>query len=268
MQRLGDDMEYRHVKLEARDQVALITLNRPEQMNAISELMRYELCEAIDEVNKSPDLGAMVITGAGEHFCTGADVSRFAGTAKSAPPPRLEWTRQLLESKPVVAAINGYAVGAGLTRTLNCDIRVASSKALFSMRFIRMGLAPTEFACSKLLPQLIGLQAALDLALSGRMIEAREALRLGLIYKIFEPDDLLEEALALANSYAANPWGAVRDTKQIYYQHLSEQNLERILEREAKAFGASAQTPEHREAVAAFREKRKPDFKSIRLAAK
>ena len=84
----------------------------PEWMR-ISELMRYELCEAIEEVNNSPDFGAMVITGAGEHFCTGADVSRFAGTAESAPSPRLEWTRQLLESKPVVAAINGYAVGAG-----------------------------------------------------------------------------------------------------------------------------------------------------------
>ena len=257
-------MDYKHIKVEARGEVALITLNRPDQMNAISELMRYELCEAIDEINKNDEFGAIVLTGAGKHFCTGADVSRFAGTAEKAPPARLEWTRQLLESKPVVAAINGYAVGAGLTRTLNCDIRVASNQALFSMRFIRMGLAPTEFACSQLLPQLIGIQAALDLAMSGKMIDTTEALRLGLIYKVFEPEKLVEEAISLASGYAANPWGAVRSTKENYYQNFHEQNLDLILEREATAFITSGQTPEHKEAVAAFQEKRKPDFKGVR----
>ena len=250
-------MNYQHIKLEIMDEVAVITLNRPERMNAISELMRYEICEAIDELNNDEAIGAMVITGAGKHFCTGADVSRFAGNGEAAPPPRKEWTLQLLESKPVIAAINGYAVGAGLTRTLNCDVRVASGNALFSMRFIRMGLAPTEFACSKILPQLIGMQAALDLSLSGKMIDAREALRLGLIYQIFEPEALLDEAVNLAASYARNPHGAVMAAKRIYYRNQTEQDLSIILKMESEAIAASSQTREHREAVAAFREKRK-----------
>ncbi|MCP4749925.1 MAG: enoyl-CoA hydratase/isomerase family protein [Proteobacteria bacterium] len=257
-------MDTKHIEIDISQEVAVITLNRPEQMNAISELMRYELCEAIEEINGNDDVGAMVITGAGKHFCTGADVSRFAGTAESAPPPKREWTRQLLESKPVVAAINGYAIGAGLTRTLNCDVRVASTNALFSMRFIRLGLAPTEFACSKLLPHLIGLQAALDLAMSGRMIDASEAHRLGLVHKVFEPETLLEEAVKLAADYAANPREAVAAAKRIYYQNLTEQDLDLILTSETEAFEASGQSPEHREAVAAFSEKRKPDFKSVR----
>ena len=147
-------MQYETLLFAREGDVAVITLNRPERMNAISNQMRYELPEAIDEANRDEDIGAIVLTGAGKAFCAGADVSRFEKRDKpeDIPSPRFEWVEQVCASKPIVCAINGYAVGAGLTRTLPCDVRIASTAASFSVRFVKLGLVP-ELGSTFFLPR-------------------------------------------------------------------------------------------------------------------
>jgi enoyl-CoA hydratase/carnithine racemase len=258
-------MEYSTVLYEIRDGLAVITLNRPDRMNAINHQMMYDLVEAMLEANQDPNVGAIVWTGAGRAFCAGADIARFEagpGEGRTTPMPRAEWVSLVLSSKPIVCAVNGPSIGAGLTRTLACDARVASTSATFSMRFIRLGLVP-ELGSTYFLPQIVGLQAAAEMSLSGRTIEAAEALALGLVYKVVEPEDLLPTALTMACSFADNPPGALLAVKRLLRENAVEKDIHTAMLREGEAFRRCQMTAEHREAVAAFREKRRPDFRGL-----
>lgn len=264
-------MEYETLLLERTEDVGILKFNRPEKMNAISNQMAWELCEAMDELNNDKDVGAIVLTGEGRAFCAGADVSRFEagidakdGKQVAQPKtPRLNWIQQVRAGKPVVCAINGACIGAGLTRTLPCDIRIASETAMFSMRFVRVGIVP-EIASTQILPQLIGLQHAADLMLSGRTIDAAEAERIGIVLATVPHDDLLNTALSLAQEYAAIGPAMLRETKALLYQNCVEQDIGLVARREGEAIARCTGTPEQREAMAAFREKRKPDFRKLR----
>lgn len=264
-------MPYETVLVERRGDVGIITLNRPEKMNAINFTMSREIDEAVEELNSDRDVGAIVLTGAGRAFCSGADFSRFEDRIREAdglepmerPQRPFTWIELARSSKPIVCAINGPTIGAGLTRTLPCDVRIASTRATFSMRFVKVGIVP-EIASTQILPQIVGLQAAADLMLSGRTIDAHEALRLGLVLKVVEPDDLLPEALRLANDYAENGPAVVREIKALLYQNYVEQDIDLVRRREAEALQRRSGSPEQREAVAAFREKRAPDFRRFR----
>lgn len=267
-------MGYGTLLVEVRGDAGLITLNRPEKMNAISNAMAVEIGEAVEELDADPDVGSIVLTGAGRAFCAGADVSRFEdairaseGARVEVPRPRRAWIEQVRASKPILCAINGPCIGAGLTRTLPCDVRVASTAATFSMRFVRVGIVP-EIGSTQILPQLVGLQVAADLMLSGRTIDAAEALRIGLVLEVVEPDALLPRALALASEYAEIGPEALRATKQLLYQNYVEQDLGLVSRREGEKLRERSGSPEQREAVAAFREKRPPDFRALRRGAR
>jgi len=259
-------MKYETLLFNREGGAAVITLNRPERRNAISNQMRYELCEAIDAANHDENIGAIVLTGAGKSFCAGADISRFEKRdtpQPEIPNPRFEWVEQVYASKPIVCAINGYAIGAGLTRTLVCDVRIASTAASFSMRFVKVGLVP-ELGSTFFLPQIVGMQSALDLSLSGRTIDAQEALRIGLVLKVVEPEKLMPEALRLAESYAENPPGAVMAAKKLILANAVNPEIRQVIKSENESLLSRVGLAENQEAIAAFREKRKPDFKAFR----
>lgn len=264
-------MAFETVLIDREGDVGIITLNRPDKLNAISNVMAYELGEAVGELNDDHEVGAIVLTGAGRAFCSGADVSRFeegvaakeGRTVEPVQRPRRNWIELVRASKPIVCAINGACIGAGLTRTLPCDVRIASDKAKFSMRFVRVGIVP-EIASTQILPQLVGLQVAADLMLSGRDFDAAEAERISLVLRTVPHDELMDEAVRLAGEYAAIGPMMLRETKQLLYQNCVEQDVSIVVRREGEAIGRCTGSPEQREAIAAFREKRKPDFRAVR----
>ena len=269
-------MTYETISIEKRDGVAVLTLNRPERKNAINDVMAYEWTEAVAALNEDPDVRSMVFTGAGDAFCAGADFARFedAVAAKDAgvksdgtgvpgaAPQRRDWIGLVRSSKPIVCAVNGACIGAGLTRILPCDVRIASTAAKFSMRFVKIGIVP-EIASTQILAQIVGLQHAADLMLSARTIDGHRAKEIGLVLDVVAPDDLLPTALALASEYADNGPEAMVETKKLLYANHVEQDIRKVVLAEGAALERRWGTPENREAIAAFREKRAPDFRSV-----
>jgi len=252
-----------HVLFEKRGRVGLITLNRPERLNAWSAQMARMVSEYINECNGDDGVGAVVITGAGRGFCSGADLAgnRPAPNNGAPRPPRenepLPFFMQ--RSKPLIAAINGPAVGVGLTLTLCCDMRIASDRARLSMRFVRIGLTP-ELGSTYLLPQIVGLGHAAEMILTGRIIDGVEAGRIGLVNRVVPHDQLLDEALALAGEIAFNPSQHVRWAKRLIYSNAANDNLRSVLQSEDEIFGQAARTNARAEAGRAFLEKREPRF--------
>lgn len=263
-------MAHQTVLTERRDDVGIVTLNRPERMNAIDYTMAYEMGEALAELNADPDIGALVLTGAGRAFCSGADVSRFEDSIRESEGERVErprqpisWIAEVRAMKPVVCAINGACIGAGMTRTLPCDVRIASTNARFSMRFVKVGIVP-EIASTQILGQIVGLPVAADLMLSGRTFDAAEALQMGLVLKVVEPEELVSAAIDLARSYTENGPATLVEIKRLLYANYMEPDITTVTRREGEALQRRYGSPEQREAVRAFREKRAPDFRALR----
>ncbi|MBI2761802.1 MAG: enoyl-CoA hydratase/isomerase family protein [Chloroflexi bacterium] len=251
-----------HVLFERRGRVGLVTLNRPERLNAWSAEMAATVRSSIEECNADDGIGAVVITGAGRGFCSGADLRRDRSADQQAPRPRGEEEPLpffLQRSKPLIAAINGPAVGVGLTLTLCCDARVASDQARLSARFVRIGLTP-ELGSTYFLPQIVGLGSAMELILTGRIIDAPEALRIGLVNKVVPHEQLLDEAMALADEIAFNPTQHVRWAKRLIYSNAANDNLRSVLQSEDEIFGQATRTDAFAEAGRAFVEKRQPRF--------
>lgn len=253
-----------HALFERRGRVGLITLNRPERLNAWSPEMAQLVRESIDECNADDGIGAVVLTGAGRGFCSGADLRRDRPADAETAAPRRRGEEEplpffLQRSKPLIAAINGPAVGIGLTLTLCCDVRLASDQARLSARFVRIGLTP-ELGSSYFLPQIVGLGFAAELILTGRIIDAAEAGRLGLVNKVVPQEALLDEALTLAEEIAFNPTQHVRWAKQLLYSNAANDNLRSVLQAEDEIFGQAARSEARVEAGRAFTEKREPRF--------
>ncbi len=266
-------MPYDTILYETRGDVAWITLNRPEKLNAWTPAMSVEMADALGHANDDGSVGAVVVTGAGRGFCAGADMEdtfskRIAGEdpgdgtdrGSGGLPDGLDWVKLVREAKPMVAAVNGAAVGIGLTQILPFDTIVASEKAKFGMGFIKVGLVP-ELASTHFLVQRIGFGKASELSLSGRVIRADEAERIGLVDRLAAPEALVDVAQEVAASFAANPDPQLRMTKQLLTQNATDTDLTAIQERESALLRECWKTPEHAEAVNAFIEKREPKFR-------
>jgi enoyl-CoA hydratase/carnithine racemase len=262
-----DPMAAEQILAEQRGRVGIIKLNRPEKLNAWTQQTAAEIQQQVEAWNGDPGVGAILITGEGRAFCAGADMGNFASRARVNSEGSGETIRRggapithlLRRSKPTVAAVNGYAVGVGLTMVLPCDIRIASTNARFSIRFIKMGLVP-ELGSTRLLAQLVGLGNATDMCLTGRMVEPEEALRIGLVTAVTTPDELFTSALAKAEEIANNPTEAVMMIKELLARNPLDQDLEAVMERELLRDQIARRLPDHKEAVSAFLEKRQPSF--------
>ncbi len=265
-------MEYTQIAYEVRSDVAIITLNRPQRLNAWTPTMAEEQVDAIRRANDDPAVGAIVTTGAGRGFCAGADMqdtfqSRIDGVdpghdtagGRGGMPAGVDWVTFVRQAKPMVAAINGPAVGIGVTMCLPMDQIVTVPGAKFAMGFIKMGLVP-ELASSRLLAERVGFGRASDLCLSGRLIDGTEAHRIGLADQLADADGLLDAALAIAGSYAANPAPQLRMVKHLLTANAVEGDLAAVQRAEHEYLLQCWKSPEHAEAVAAFLQKRAPVF--------
>lgn len=254
---------------DLHERVRVITLNRPERMNAWTFEMAAELRAEITAANEDDGVDAIVITGAGKGFCAGADIEAvFAAQQSEAPPLRDaantgDWVALVRRSKPIVAAINGAAIGVGLSQLMAMDRIIAADGATISFRFVRMGVVP-ELASSVLLVQRAGFGAASDLMLTGRDIKAAEALALGVIDEVTAPADLLPRALECARQMGSNSHLAVAETKALLSANMTEASLDQVQSREMAALARAYASPEHHEAIAAFLDKRAPDFAAAR----
>ena len=260
-------MSYQEILTETQGRVGVIRLNRPTKLNAWTDVMSAEIVDQLSAWNDDDAIGAIVLTGEGRAFCAGADLGNFAKrveTNRQGQGEQLQrgghnMTTFMRQSKPTVAAINGYAVGVGLTMILPCDVRIASTAANLSIRFIKMGLMP-ELGSTRLLAQLVGLGNATEMCLTGRMVPAAEALRIGLVTAVTEPDDLLPTAMAKAEEIANNSTPAVMMIKELLRKNPMDPDLEAVMEREGLRDQIARRLPDHAEAVAAFMEKRDARF--------
>jgi 2-(1,2-epoxy-1,2-dihydrophenyl)acetyl-CoA isomerase len=250
----------------AEDGVAILTLNRPENLNALSDDIRHGLLEAIYRLGHDNDIGCIVITGAGRGFCAGGDVKTMAGRSARGFEERAEGIRlsnrvsALMHAapKPIIGMINGVAVGAGLSMAAACDIRIAGRSARFGAGFIKIGLSG-DWGGTWTVMQLVGTAKARELFLTGDIIDAEEAARIGLVNKVVDDADLLTTTLAMAHRIAAMPRVALGYTKK-NLNAAETGDFATSLELEAVHQARCSQTEDHREAVAAFKEKRKPSF--------
>ena len=243
--------QYEQIVVEQIDAVLRITLNRPDRLNAWTPTMMAELVTAVKAANDDPSIGAIVVTGAGRGFCAGADIQAVFerelddGPARPIRPAEErpdDWVRLCRESKPLVAAINGAAVGVGLTLVLPFDQLVAAEGAKLSARFVKLGLVP-ELASSHWLVTRCGFGAASWLALSGATVIAEEARELGLVDRVTAPDELLDEAMALAGQLAENPPTQLRLIKQLLTANAAETDLDAVQRRELEAMRRATARP-------------------------
>lgn len=260
-------MPYEYILTEQRGRVGIITFNKPERLNVFSDAMFGEVREAIETFNADPGVGVAILTGSGRAFCAGADIkgwdreieARERGEQRRRQRPDENWVHFVQRSKPIVCAINGLSIGVGLTMTLPCDVRIASDQARLSMRFVRVGVLP-ELASTRLLGQIVGITHALELMLSGRIIDAAEAGRIGLVNRVVPHEQLMDVAMETAAEIAFNPSESLAAIKSMAWAHLAETSLEAVLKREDGEFAAATERPAFKEAVKAFLEKRQPDF--------
>lgn len=263
-------MAYETILTDLTDGVLTITMNRPERLNAWTYQMGDELQDAIEAANANEDVGACILTGAGRGFCAGADIQDLFKTqadtgvigGSGSGKPR-DWVKLLRASKPIIAAVNGAAIGLGITQILPMDYIIASSEAKFSLRFVKMGLVP-ELASSHFLAARTGFGAASELMLTGRIVPAEEACTLRMVDKVVAPEELLPVAMSLAKEMGNNSPAALRSIKGLLTANMMETDLTEIQLREGKALAVCYQSPEHHEAINAFLEKREPDFKKVR----
>jgi enoyl-CoA hydratase/carnithine racemase len=248
-----------------------LTLNRPERRNPISDAdMIDAMCSALEAADRDMGVRCVVLTGAGSGFSSGGDLGKMkAGSGLRAHLPaetrrnykagiqRLPLLFESLEV-PVVAAINGAAIGAGLDLACMCDVRIASDTARFAESFVKIGIVPGDGG-AWLLPRIIGFSKACELALTGDTIDAHEARAIGLVSQVVAPDRLLDEARAIAARIASNPPHAVRMTKRLL-REAQGMTLKAVLEMSAAYQALAHETEDHDEAVAAFMDKRAPLF--------
>lgn len=261
---------YEQILTSVDDGVLTITMNRPERLNAWTHQMGAEMADAIRSANDDPDIEGILLTGAGRGFCAGADVeavfkAQTDGAVESRPTMG-NWVELIRESKPVVAAINGPAIGVGLTQALPCDMLIASDDAKLSARFIKMGVVP-ELASSQFLTLRCGFGKATELALTGKTILGPEAATIGLVDRSVPADQLMDTALECLRSMTENSIEAVRTVKRLLTLNATEPDLSVVMRRESQALEQAYQSVEHKEAIAAFLEKRAPDFRAARRAA-
>ena len=260
------------IKLEVADGVVTITLNRPDRLNALGAAMRNQLFEALEAMETDPEARVVMITGAGRAFCSGGDVKEMSerrnadgsSSMEARPGDFLPMRDRILAKlqgmpKPVIAAVNGIAAGAGMNLALGCDLRIASDRAAFGEVFVKRGLHP-DWGGTWLLPRLVGMAKALELILFGEVIPAEEALRLGIVNKVVPHDHFTAEAAEWARRLAEGPPIALGLAKRGVYRNLAA-DLASALEYETFAQQIVWASEDAGEGIRAFLEKRTPRFK-------
>ncbi len=255
-------MDYEDLLLEKKDGIATITLNAPDKMNALTIGMRKSLLTVTKELAQDDEVRVVIVTGAGRGFCAGADLSGGGGGELSRQQ-RLDflgptWGAEAFFKleKPVIAAINGACVGAGLSLALSMDIRIASEAARFGAVFVLRGLTP-DCGITYWLPKIVGTSKALELMYTGEIIGAAEAERLGIVSRVVPPDELMEVAQELAARIAQQAPLSVELSKKMVYRGMLD-DIARQIELETYANRVTGQSEDNREAVRAFLEKRPP----------
>lgn len=252
---------------EEKEEIAIITLNRPERLNALSLKLLEELNGVVDEIESRDDLKVVVITGGRKVFCAGADINLFSGLTTVEEAYRfIEWIKYSLGSlsrlcKPTIAAICGYALGGGLELCMYCDIRIASEKARLGLPEINLGAFPGAGG-TQTLPRLIGSSRAKEMLFGGDPIDAQEAFRIGLVNKVVPKETVLEEAMKVARRWAKKPAYAVRTIKRLVDNGL-QMDLVHALKHESSSFLGIWASHDFKEGTNAFLEKRKADFKGV-----
>ncbi len=257
------------ILLEVADKIATITLNRPERRNAFTLSMIDAWAEALGACRAREDVHVVVITGAGTAFCGGGDIKDLMGASLERGPAeqravigehvhRIPLTLADMD-KPVIAAVNGAAIGAGLDLAMAMDLRFAAASARFAETYVTVGLAPGAGG-AHWLPRLVGAARALELLWSGDMIEAEEAAHIGLVNRVWPDDELMPRTMAFARRLADGPTLAIRSIKRLVRDGLAG-DLRTALDRAAATYGVLSGTADHREAVEAFIEKRRPCFR-------
>ncbi len=253
---------YQTLIYEKKDQIGILTINRPQKLNAISNELTAELRRFLDEVEEDEDLRVLIITGAGDKaFVAGADINelieRDAKGGRKISRERQEIFSRIENLQvPVIAAINGYALGGGLELALACSIRVCSEQAQFGAPEVKLGIIPGDGGTQRL-PRLVGPGRAMEMILTGNFIDAQEAYRIGLVNKVFPASELMVKAFELAQQIAALPPLAVRYAKDAVNR--SQENLTGYV-LESYLHALSCTTQDKREGVAAFLSKRKGKF--------
>ena len=254
---------------EIRDGIATITLNRPDRLNAFTLEMIDLWVEALQDARENDAVRVVVVTGAGRAFCSGGDVGNMASGSREAMTGlqhkqwlevvhRVPLTLETLD-KPVIAALNGAAAGAGLDMALMCDLRFAAEGARFSEAYVKVGLIPGDGG-TYFLPRLVGPARALELLWTGDFVDAREAERIGLVNRVVPPDQLMPTTYEFAGRLASGPTVAIRTIKRAVYQGLRT-DLRAHLDLISSHMAFIRQTEDHREGARAFVEKRPPQFK-------
>jgi enoyl-CoA hydratase/carnithine racemase len=280
-------MAYETILYEVRDNILTITLNRPEKLNAFTGQMMTEMIDAFDRADADDDVRAIIVTGAGRGFCAGADLSAGARTfdpnapredrpqrrAARRPDGSIDWSHESVRDggglltlrifeclKPVIAAVNGPAVGVGLTMQLPMDVRLASEDARFGFVFARRGLVP-EACSSWFLPRVVGISQALEWTFSGRVFPAQEALEAGLVKKIYKRDELIPAARALAREIADNTSAvSVALIRQMLWKMLGAAHPMEAHKVDSRVIYARGPSADAKEGVASFLEKRPAKF--------
>jgi enoyl-CoA hydratase len=251
--------------------ITLLTLDRPERLNAMSRELVHDLHEALDAVDDDRECRVAILTGAGRGFCAGLDLKEtgdIVAEVGGGPPAAMRSQQEIASlvtqlrrlSKPVIAAVNGPATGGGLALALACDVRVAADSALFNVAFIRVGLSGCDIGTSYLLPRLVGASRAFELMLTGRMVDASEADRMGLVSKVVPDGQVVDSALETAELIRANSPFGVWMTKEVMWSNLEAGSLQGAIDLENRTQLLSSHTGDMREALAAFLEKRPPNF--------
>jgi enoyl-CoA hydratase/carnithine racemase len=259
-------MSYKFVNFEKQDHVAILTLNRPEVLNALSPALRQEMFDVCAEVRDDDYVRALIITGAGRGFCSGRDVEGLQWENNLVSPQYRAYVRANHETfddlealeKPVIAMVNGICAGGGVELAASCDFRVASTAAQFLLPEANLGVIPASGACSRLI-QMVGIGRVKEMVMTAQPVAADEAYRIGLVNRVAAPERLEEETLAFARVLLARPPLAIGMAKHIIN---TCQNVDvetgRILERLGQS--VLVRTADGQEGVAAFREKRRPEF--------
>lgn len=263
-------MTYEQITVEQRGRVALLTLNRPEKLNAWTPQMMAELTSAMTSAAQDNGVGAIVVAAAGRAFCAGADIDAVfrksseerdsGGEAAVDRDTGTNWVTFLRGlPKPTIAAVNGAAVGIGVTQILPMDIRIAAEEARFGMFFVRMGLVP-ELASSAILPQLVGQGRALEWCLTGRMIGAAEAKEAGLVSEVVPAERLVDRAIELGEQLSGQSAYAMTRIRGLILQNTNVSDTAAVQRSEGAALAEAYRSWEHKEAIDAFLNKRPADF--------
>ena len=261
--------EFETVLWEQKGRVGIITLNRPEKLNALGGDMTEGVWSLTEQANANPNIGCLILTGAGRGFCSGADQQAMAQrkpegfaakTVGAGVGPQLYHLAELFgSSKPIIAAINGASIGGGFTMALACDFRIGSDRARVSTRFVRVGLQP-EVGSTFLLPQAVGLSHAMEMFLSGRIMDAEDAYARGIFNELVPHDQLMDRTMEIAEEIAFNPMQQVQWAKRLVQLNATNSNMRGVLWSEEVIGEACLVTGMPQVASTAFLEKRDPVF--------